>query len=132
MNDKEEIISKIEKFYKIISGDTGEERKWADLEDLFSDDARIKPVRMNPDFCEYMSLSQYRDQLSELFENGSFYETGYNYKVNVFNQIASVHSEYKAVVKEAFLNKHKQGVCFIHLVKHRGGWKISSMLWQDV
>lgn len=135
MKRENEIKCIIDKFYEIISGEAGEERKWDEFRTLFlSGDSSLAPMRFNAEkkcITQRFDVESYIARLNSFLINNDFYEYGFNYEIKQLDSIAHVYSEYEAKRKKEDKEIMKQGKCLVQLVHDGQAWKIHSMLWQD-
>lgn len=135
MKRQNEIQYIVDKFYEIISGEAGEERKWNEFRSLFlSGDSSIAPVKFNVGkecIIQRFDVESYIARLNNFLINNDFYEYGFNYEIKEIDSIAHVYSEYEAKRKKEDKEIIKRGINLVQLVHDGQAWKIHSMLWQD-
>ena len=135
MKRENEIQCTIDKFYEIISGEAGEERKWNEFRSLFlSGDSSLAPMKFNAEkecITQRFDVESYIARLNNFLINNDFYEYGFNYEIKEVDSIAHVYSEYEAKRKKEDKDIIKRGINLVQLVHDGQAWKIHSMLWQD-
>ena len=135
MSDEEKIKSVLDSFYSTISGNAGEEREWENLKKLFSDCANFTPYNLPDDLTKKAvsyNTSEYIERLKKYFLDHDFYERGFNYKIDIYGNIASVYSEYKSQIKKKNDTYMKSGINLVQLLFEEDEWKIVSMLWENL
>lgn len=134
MDDVKKIEATINSFYETISGEAGASRDWDRMRRLFAAGAGLisNPGDWPGDTeISVMGVETYIGKLATFLQEHDFYECGSNYMVENYGAIASVLSTYEARHSVGEMRPFKRGVNFIHLVKNRGEWQISSMVWMD-
>ncbi|WP_066495773.1 hypothetical protein [Abyssisolibacter fermentans] len=134
MSEKQCITNIINEFYNVISGKANEKRNWTYFKTLFTEDAKLKPIRINEKkelTALQMDINTYILTVGNFLKEHDFYEYGLNYKIETYKNIANVYSEYEAKKSKEHEQIIKRGVNLIHLYNDGSCWKISSMLWQD-
>lgn len=134
MSNEQKIISTINEFYEVISGKSGEEREWEKLKSLFCEGAVLTPYvfseQSNNKSIPY-NIEGYINRINELTVSSDFTERGFNYKIDIYGNIANVFSEYSAQINNSNETYMKKGINLIQLVYDVKVWKIISMLWEN-
>lgn len=134
MKNKEEIIKKIDAFYRIISGEKTASRDWKKFKELFYENATLcsqKKNENNQSNSRLMKVDDYIERLKDFLENNDFYEFGVVYKVMKYESICFVYNEYQAFGDRDKTHFKKKGINLISLLFDGLEWKIVSMLWED-
>lgn len=132
MNNEKEIIGLIDSFYAIISGKAGQNRNWNGFRKLFYNGAQLIPYKFDESCTVAYDVNTYiENRLSPLLETNDFYEFGYDYDIEIFKNIAQVHSKYDAKTTPESKSLIKSGTSFVQLINTGTEWKIINMLWQD-
>lgn len=134
MNNELEIQRLIDTFYKIISGEKGEQRDWVYFKSLFFENAQLMSMKFNNQndcISIPVDVDSYIIGLNKFLRANDFYEYGLDYDIKVFGDIAHVYSQYEAKTSLQDCQPVKEGINLVQLAKSEGKWKIISMLWQD-
>ena len=134
MENEQSIIIAINRFYEIISGKRREERNWTEMRDLFIESAVLTPYVFGDDtevkVVSY-NIEGYINRLKQSNAEHDIHEKGFNYKIDIYGNIANVYSEYSAEITKTNETYMKKGINLIQLLKSEKGWKIVSMLWEN-
>ncbi|UCC44884.1 MAG: hypothetical protein JSU65_02865 [Candidatus Zixiibacteriota bacterium] len=129
--DKAQIISVIDRFYEIISGNSTSERNWADFTALFSKNASLSTVSGNGEL-RTLNVQDYVDVLGGFLKKNDFWERGSCKQITISGHIAYVDSTYEASLESDFQTTMQRGTNLIQLASIDGKWQIVSMLWEDI
>ncbi|MBP1631361.1 MAG: hypothetical protein H6Q15_2254 [Bacteroidetes bacterium] len=134
MDSKEEVIIKIDTFYRIISGEKTTSRDWIKFKELFYEDATLCSLKKNENNqsnSKLMKVDYYIERLKDFLANNDFYEFGTVYKIMKYENICFVYNEYQAFEDKNKTHFKKKGINLITLLFDGLEWKIVSMLWED-
>lgn len=128
-----EIKNLLDCFYEIISGYRNQPRNWTQFITLISQDARFIIIRNSGNNLniEYYTVDQYIDRLKIFLSKNDFYEYGECYKIEIYNNLASAFTRYKAKRNKNDSVLIKQGINLVHFINDGHRWFISSMQWED-
>ena len=127
--DTDSVDSVVRAVYEVISGPAGV-RDWARFRSLFSEGARLIPVRSTAEATSVTVLTpdEYAKRAGANFEKNTFYESEAARRVDTFGNIAHVFSTYesrRAPGEKPFA----RGINSFQLVKTGGAWKVMTILW---
>ncbi|UCG62310.1 MAG: hypothetical protein JSV52_03230 [Candidatus Zixiibacteriota bacterium] len=134
MNHLAAIKSRIDSFYEIISGTTGQVRDWDKMRSLFIPGAYVViclSSKSKGATATVMGIDTYIENLARFLRDNDFHEIGIIHRTEIFGNIASVISTYEARHSPDEKDPMKRGVNFIHLCQDSGAWLITSMIWRD-
>ncbi len=134
MNDKEKIQKLIDEFYKILSGRRGEKRDWNSFRALFYKNARLIPFQSSKVYdyeIKSYDIDTYIFKLENFLSVSDFYEYGFDYSIECFEDVAQVRSLYEAKIKKADKKPVKNGINLVQLINDGVQWKITNMMWMD-
>jgi hypothetical protein len=129
--DGDSIDTAVRACYDVISGPAGT-RDWVRFRSLFSEDARLIPIRqtVQGSLPSVMTPDDYQKRAGANFEKSAFYESEVARRVETFGDIAHVFSTYesrRAPAEKPFA----RGINSFQLVKTGAGWKIMTILWDS-
>lgn len=130
--DSTSIDGIIESTYEILSGPAGE-RDWDSFRRLFHKSANMGATILKKDgqrsFYEF-TVDQYILNNDAFLKKSDFYETEIGREVMIFGGIAQVHSAFQY----KFSKNGKieaRGINCIQLIKEKGRWWITNLIWED-
>jgi hypothetical protein len=129
--DGDSVDTMVRAIYEVISGPAGT-RDWARFRLLFSDGARMIPMRISPEGSApaIMTPDDYVTRAGANFEKNAFYESEVARRVETFGNIAHVFSTYES--RHAPGEKpFARGINSIQLVKVGKSWKVMTILWDS-
>lgn len=131
--DEQNIITTLNAFYTAISGNAGEQANLNKLKDLFCEGAVLTPYFI-PDQNPYTTISYnvhgYIDKMEKFLKQYDFHEKGYNYKIDIYGNIANVYGEYSSEIVRGNETYMRKGINLVQLLYRNDTWKIVSMLWE--
>jgi len=132
-SDLKAINSLIEYFYKVFDNRTGKQPNLTALDDFFIPGGMI--YKRADSTIETMDLQAFKTPRKALFDSGclhDFHEWETSEQTTLNSGLATRISTYQ---KKGFLNGENyqgQGTKHFQLIKTQGGWKITSMVWEDL
>jgi hypothetical protein len=127
-----ELGALIDAFFQAVSFESGQRPAYARIRDLFMDGGKL--IKNNSEFPEVSSVDGFVAARQRLVDSGaltSFEEVETAEITEVFGNIAHRFSTYKkrgSMHGEAI---EATGVISTQFIRTPGGWKMSSMAWDD-
>jgi hypothetical protein len=130
--DNDELKAAMEEFFRAVSFEPGQTPAYAKIRDLFIHDGKL--IRSSSDIPEISSVDAFITSRQSTFDSGSltsFAEFEIGAISEVFGNVAHRFSTYGK--RGTMDGKPIEGVGLIstQFVRVSGGWKISSMAWDD-
>jgi predicted metalloprotease with PDZ domain len=132
IEDVKDISSIVASIYDVLSGKAGT-KNWERLRSLYYPGAVMSAVQNLPNaqtFYKQFSFEDYIEHNGPLFSTMDFYEQEIGRKTTEFGNIAVVQSAYQFRFSESG-KIEQRGVNIISLVKDKGRWWVTSIMWQD-
>ncbi|MEQ9299524.1 MAG: hypothetical protein RIF33_13210 [Cyclobacteriaceae bacterium] len=126
------IDSTIETLYEVISGDAGEKRDWELFRYLFTEDAKLIPVRQSQDegtAAVYWTPEQYVERAGPILEKDGFFEKEISNKVEQYGSIAHTFSTYESYRKSTDSEPFTRGINSIQLMHDGDRWWVVNIYW---
>ncbi|MEE2526147.1 hypothetical protein V0U79_07195 [Hyphobacterium sp. HN65] len=134
MSDEDEIRDVVREIYAMISGPAGP-RDWSRHLDYFHPDCRQIRTGMGDDsqpWAVMMSPDEYRENVTDWFNQTAFYEIELACEVRVFGNMAHAWSSYEARTDLNAPTPERRGINSIQFYKDESGkWRIISMIWDN-
>src|SRR5882724_9250611 len=131
--DVASIDSIIAAVYDVISGPAGKKRDWDRMRSLFAPGARLIPTGPRPGGgygSRALSVDDYIQRSSPLFEKEGFYEREASRQADMFGQIAHVFSTYESRHSPDDAKPFQRGINSIQLMNDGKRWWIVTIFWQ--
>jgi len=119
--------------YGVISGPAGKKRDWNRMRSLFVPGARLIPTGPRPGGqygSRVLTLDEYIERSSPLFDKAGFYEREASRKTDSFGQIAHVFSTYESRHDSNDAKPFQRGINSIQLMNDGKRWWILTIFWQ--
>jgi hypothetical protein len=119
--------------YDVISGPAGKKRDWDRMRSLFAPGARLIPTGPRPGGgygSRALSVDDYIQRSSPLFEKEGFYEREASRQADMFGQIAHVFSTYESRHSPDDAKPFQRGINSIQLMNDGKRWWIMTIFWQ--
>jgi predicted metalloprotease with PDZ domain len=132
MNDVQSIDAIIKAVYDVISGPPGP-RNWQRFRSLFAPGAKMGATVTSPsDETEFhtMSPAGYQESNAPFFMQSGFFEEELGRTISQYGNVASVQSAYQFRMSQSG-EVEQRGVNHFTLVKSKGRWWVTSLVWQD-
>lgn len=132
MNDVKDIDAIIKATYDVLSGKAGT-KNWERFRSLFYPGAIMSAAQVLPNgqtMYHQFTFEDYIANNGSLFTKMDFYEQEIGRKLDQFGNIAIARSAYQFRFSENG-KVEQRGINMISLVKERGRWWITSIMWQD-
>lgn len=131
-NDVKDINSIIKATYEVLSGKAGT-KNWERFRSLFYPGAIMSAAQVLPNGQGVYSQFTFEDYIAHngpLFSKMDFYEEEIGRKLSQFGNIAIVQSAYQFRFSEGG-KIEQRGINNISLIKDKGRWWVTSIMWQD-
>ena len=131
--DVNSIDSIIAALYNVISGPAGKKRDWDRMRSLFVPGARLIPTgpRQAGSYgSRVMTVDEYIERASGLFEKAGFYETEAARVTERFGQIAHAFSTYESRHATGDEKPFQRGINSIQLMNDGKRWWVVTIFWQ--
>src|SRR6266513_4905401 len=132
-SDVNSIDSIIAAVYNVISGPAGKKRDWDRMRSLFIPGARLIPTgpRQAGSYgSRVLTVDEYIERASGLFEKAGFYETEGARVTEQFGQIAHVFSTYESRHAPGDAKPFQRGINSIQLMHDGTRWWVVTIFWQ--
>ena len=132
-SDVNSIDSIIAAVYNVISGPAGKKRDWDRMRSLFVPGARLIPTgpRQAGGYgSRVLTVDEYIERASGLFEKAGFYETEAARVTEQFGQIAHVFSTYESRHAPGDAKPFQRGINSIQLMNDGRRWWVVTIFWQ--
>ena len=119
--------------YDVISGPAGKKRDWDRMRSLFVPGARLIPTgpRQAGGYgSRVLTVDEYIERASGLFEKAGFYETEAARVTEQFGQIAHVFSTYESRHAPGDAKPFQRGINSIQLMNDGTRWWVVTIFWQ--
>lgn len=133
VKDLKTIDGVIQSFYGFLSGKPGQ-RNWEQMKKLCLPKAQFNTVRYNTNgekVNRFGSMNDYISNTNTFFRKNHFSQTELNRKVDQYDHIATVYSDYQATIYYTGSQKtvNEAGLMTFQMVNANGRWWISSITW---
>ena len=131
--DVNSIDSIIAAMYNVISGPAGKKRDWDRMRSLFIPGARLIPTgpRQGGGYgSRVLTVDDYIERASGLFEKSGFYETESARVTEQFGQIAHAFSTYESRRAPGDAKPFQRGINSIQLMNDGKRWWVVTIFWQ--
>ena len=131
--DVASIDSIIAAVYNVISGPAGKKRDWDRMRSLFVPGARLIPTgpRQAGGYgSRVLTVDEYIERASGLFEKEGFYETEAARVTEQFGQIAHAFSTYESRHAPGDAKPFQRGINSIQLMNDGKRWWVLTIFWQ--
>src|SRR6266850_6875637 len=131
--DVNSIDSIIAALYNVISGPAGKKRDWDRMRSLFVPGARLIPSGPRPAGSygsRVLTVDEYVERASGLFEKAGFYETEAARVTERFGQIAHAFSTYESRHATGDEKPFQRGINSIQLMNDGKRWWVVTIFWQ--
>ena len=131
--DVNSIDSIIAAVYDVISGPAGKKRDWDRMRSLFVPGARLIPTgpRQAGGYgSRVLTIDEYVERASGLFEKAGFYETEAARVTERFGQIAHAFSTYESRHAPGDAKPFQRGINSIQLTNDGKRWWVVTIFWQ--
>ena len=131
--DVNSIDSIIAAVYNVISGPAGKKRDWDRMRSLFVPGARLIPTgpRQAGGYgSRVLSVDEYIERASGLFEKAGFYETEAARVTERFGQIAHAFSTYESRHATWDEKPFQRGINSIQLMNDGKRWWVVTIFWE--
>ena len=131
--DVNSIDSIIAAVYNVISGPAGKKRDWDRMRSLFVPGARLIPTgpRQAGSYgSRVLTVDEYIERASGLFEKAGFYETEAARVTERFGQIAHAFSTYESRHATGDEKPFQRGINSIQLMNDGKRWWVVTIFWQ--
>ena len=119
--------------YDVISGDAGKPRDWDRFRSLFANDARLIPVRKDPQSGSFSiqkyTAEEYIQRASGFFAKEGFYEREAARRVEQYGHIAHVFSTYESRHAASDKTPFARGINSFQLFNDGKRWWVVTIYW---
>jgi hypothetical protein len=132
--DVESIDAIITAVYDVISGPAGKARDWDRWHSLFTEEARLIPVRRSADGAaqaRVMTPAEYAEGSGPYLEENGFFEVEIGRVTERFGQIAHLFSSYESRRTEADPEPFARGINSFQLMNDGTRWWVVSIMWDS-
>src|SRR5438876_76909 len=132
-DDVKSIDAIVAAVYNVISGPAGKKRDWDRMRSLFVPGARLIPTgpRQAGGYgSRVLTVDEYIERASGLFEKAGFYETEAARVTEQFGQIAHVFSTYESRHTPGDAKPFQRGINSIQLMNDGTRWWVVTIFWQ--
>jgi hypothetical protein len=131
-DDVKSVDAIVAALYDVISGPAGD-RDWARFQSLCIPDARF--IRNVPDekgqvTPAVMTLAEFQQRASQIFQKENFYERGIHSRVDQFGTIAQVFTTYESS-REKGGKPFERGINSMQFVYDGHRWWCATILWDN-
>lgn len=130
--DLSSIDNVIEALYDVISGDKGVKRDWDRMRNLFVENARLAPTRINQEGVKDLRMMTVEDYITTsgawLEENG-FFEKEIHRVTEQYGSLVHLWSTYESYRTSEDDEPFARGINSIQLLEDEEGWKVVQIYW---
>jgi hypothetical protein len=122
----------LETLYGVISGEKGVKRDWDLFQYLFTQDAKLIPIRKTEEGIiapQYMSCEDYIQLAGKWLEENGFIEKEIHRVTESFGNLTHVFSTYESYRSEADEKPFMRGLNSIQLLNDGNRWWVVNIYW---
>jgi diamine N-acetyltransferase len=122
----------LNRLYELISGPSGEERRWGEVKDLFLPGARLRMDGQEPDRSPRridFTVDEFAEHAAEHYRQRGFWECEIARRAQHFGNIGHIFSTYETRVDGPDTEPVARGINSVQMLRSEGQWKIAGIVF---
>ena len=132
-DDTKTVDSTIESLYEVISGDANVERDWDRFRNLFTSNAQLIPIAVQPDstFPVFYSPEEYIEVAGPYLLSNGFFEKEVARQTEDYGHMVHAFSTYEAFHTSKDTEPFMRGINSIQLMNNGERWFVINIMWEQ-